>query len=64
MWRTDIYCSLESVNFYRRNCFAFGCESVIVEVQRKNINKSVLGTATDLVGKSRGDQEGHGLRSV
>jgi hypothetical protein len=37
---------------------------VIVEMQRKNINKSVFGTAIDLVGKSRGDQESHGLRSV
>jgi hypothetical protein len=33
----------------------------LVEVQWNNIKKYVLGTVSDLLGDSRGEQESHGL---
>jgi hypothetical protein len=40
---------------------AIKCESGNAEVQWNNIKKCVLDTMSDLVGKSRGEQESHGL---
>jgi len=40
---------------------AMGCDGGNVEMQRNNIKECALDTLSDLVGKSRREQENHGL---
>jgi hypothetical protein len=47
----EFVCSTKEGGKFFRKCFGIGYEIGNVEVQRKNINKFVLDTVTELVGR-------------